>query len=494
MSSNIWSNIREGNVEAAKVALETGSLAVNALDQNGCTPLFIACGARKNRIQMVRLLLKHGSDVNTVSSAAGNSVLHYALVKRPEDISKEGGNCVEIISLLLNESKSLALLKNVNKDSPLAFACVNADSEAISYLLECNDGVKRQLHEPNLSGVCPLTVLCNSQAPREWKYKSLLHFMKYLKVEDINYQTPVNGNTALHILVETSCSRGILLLLSVGIDVKIRNVHGLTAIDVARRIVQLIEQNAMNPNTEPARQFNNVEKHEAAECLRILEFAWLPMMDRSEAVMKDLIMEEERNSGKKGDGVSDRTSKKKKNKKKKKKKKSNVILMPGEDKVDANRVGRPVENRKVHDDSSAVAEGAANASPNGGEAENPVKVENKWKDPNRKIVSIIQGSDRASKSKPMSNTSGNILKGPITQKSDEFTAAECRDEFKKSCPLSETLDISPKCVFGAGLADLSIAQIEALASHHENQLKKLKVIKKEQRNHLAHLGQLNKNV
>ena len=26
MSSNIWSNIREGNVEAAKVALETGSL------------------------------------------------------------------------------------------------------------------------------------------------------------------------------------------------------------------------------------------------------------------------------------------------------------------------------------------------------------------------------------------------------------------------------------------------------------------------------------
>ena len=122
MSNNIWNNIREGNVEAVKVALETNSLDVNALDQNGCTPLFMACGARKNRIQIVRLLLKHGSDVNTVSSAAGNSVLHYALVKRPEDISKEGGNCVALISLLLKASKSLALLKNVNKDSPLAFA------------------------------------------------------------------------------------------------------------------------------------------------------------------------------------------------------------------------------------------------------------------------------------------------------------------------------------------------------------------------------------
>ena len=137
MSNNIWNNIREGNVEAVKVALETNSLDVNALDQNGCTPLFMACGARKNRIQTVRLLLKHGSDVNTVSSAAGNSVLHYALVKRPEDISKEGGNCVALISLLLNESKSLALLKNVNKDCLLW--CVNADSAAISYLLEYNE-------------------------------------------------------------------------------------------------------------------------------------------------------------------------------------------------------------------------------------------------------------------------------------------------------------------------------------------------------------------
>ena len=56
-------------------------------------------------------------------------------------------------------------------------------------------------------------------------------------------------------------------------------------------------------------------------------------------------------------------------------------------------MGRPVENGKVHDVSSAVAENAANASPNGRESANPVKVENKWKDPHRKIVSIIQGSE-----------------------------------------------------------------------------------------------------
>ena len=495
MSNNIWNNIREGNVEAVKVALETNSLDVNALDQNGCTPLFMACGARKNRIQTVRLLLKHGSDVNTVSSAAGNSVLHYALVKRPEDISKEGGNCVALISLLLNESKSLALLKNVNKDSPLAFACVNADSAAISYLLECNEGVSTQLHEPNLSGVCPLTVLCNSQAPREWKYKSLLHFIKYLDVEDINYQAPLNGNTALHILVETNCSRGILLLLSAGIDIKLRNVHGLTAIDTARKIVDMIEQSATNPNTEPSRQFNKVEKYEAAECLRILEFAWSPMMDRSEAVMKDLIMEEERNSGKKVDNSSDKATKKKKGKKKKKKKKkSNVALMPHEDKVDANGVGVPVQNEKVRDDSSAVSEGPIKVLPNGGEVQAPVKVENKWKDPHNKIVAIIQGSDTALKNNQMSNTSGNVLRGPSAQKSDEFTAAEYMKQFRKSCPLSETLDISPKCVLGAGLTDLSIAQIEALEAHHENQLKKLKVIKKEQRNHLARLDRLNKSI
>ena len=168
--------------------------------------------------------------------------------------------------------------------------------------------------------------------------------------------------------------------------------------------------------------------------------------------------------------------------------------MPHEDKVDANRVGAPVQDEKVRDDSSAVTIDAVKVLPNGGVVQAPVKVENKWKDPHNKIVAIIQGSDTALKNNRMSNTSGNVLQGLTAQNSDEFTAAEYTKQFRKSCPLSETLDVSPKCVFGAGLADLSIAQIEALEAHHENQLKKLKVIKKEQRNHLARLDRLNKSI
>ena len=114
--------------------------------------------------------------------------------------------------------------------------------------------------------------------------------------------------------------------------------------------------------------------------------------------MKDLIMEEERNSGKKVDNSSDKATKKKKGKKKKKKKKkSNVALMPHEDKVDANRVGAPVQDEKVRDDSSAVTIDAVKVLPNGGVVQAPVKVENKWKDPHNKIVAIIQGSDTALK-------------------------------------------------------------------------------------------------
>ena len=130
--SSYLNDVREGNVAMVAKCLKNRSLQVDVLDNKGCTPLFVACGARQNRVQMVRLLLQHGSDVNIVSSAAGNSVLHYALVKKPVDYEKEGGNAVKIISLLLNESKSLAVLKNINNDSPLAFACVNADFEAIS--------------------------------------------------------------------------------------------------------------------------------------------------------------------------------------------------------------------------------------------------------------------------------------------------------------------------------------------------------------------------
>merc|ERR1711991_439914 len=200
-----------------------------------------------------------------------------------------------IVSMLLNESKALAVLKNVNNDAPLAFACVNADHQAISYLMKFDDAVKNSLHEPNFSGVSPLTVLCNSVAPRDAKYKCLLHFVKYLDKEDINFQTPANGNTALHILVETSFSQGLLLLLSTnGVDVTIRNVHGLSAIDLAKHIVDLVEKKANNPNTNPPRPFSAVEKQEAHECLRILEFAsWKSVNNLSDRIKNELLLEED---------------------------------------------------------------------------------------------------------------------------------------------------------------------------------------------------------
>ncbi len=497
--SSYLNDVREGNVAMVAKCLKNRSLQVDVLDNKGCTPLFVACGARQNRVQMVRLLLQHGSDVNIVSSAAGNSVLHYALVKKPVDYEKEGGNAVKIISLLLNESKSLAVLKNINNDSPLAFACVNADFEAISYLLNFDEAVQNSLHEPNLSGVSPLTVICNSQAPRESKYKCLLQFVKFLEKDDINFQTPANGNTALHVLVETSFSRGILLLLSTDADITIKNIHGLNAIDLAKYMVNLVEKNADKPDTNPRRSFTAIEKQEARECFRILESAWASKNNVIDKIMNDLILEEDLNE-QNMDKKSNNGNGKKRKKKKKKKKKSNALGTTQEKKN--NKVTTLLMEEKQSIPDELVAE-KSNLTPMKKNISNTnVKSQNgssgnKWMNPNNKIINIINSNNSASNMNNSEGVNGNSEKSFLTtpnqiKKTKIFTAQDYENQFEKICPLSSTLDIKFTSIFGIGLTELSMAQIEALEMYHDHQLRKLSEIKMEQRNHLARLDKLNK--
>ena len=78
------------------------------------------------------------------------------------------------------------------------------------------------------------------------------------------------------------------------------------------------------------------------------------------------------------------------------------------------------------------------------------------------------------------------------KKTKIFTAQDYENQFEKICPLSNTLDIKFTSIFGIGLTELSMAQIEALEMYHDHQLRKLSEIKMEQRNHLARLDKLNK--
>ena len=91
--SHIMNALRKGHVAAVKAALSNSSLNIHQVDEKGCTPLFLACGAKTNRVEIVCLLLDAGSDVTALSGSAGNSVLHYGLVSQPLDrIEKENGS------------------------------------------------------------------------------------------------------------------------------------------------------------------------------------------------------------------------------------------------------------------------------------------------------------------------------------------------------------------------------------------------------------------
>jgi ankyrin repeat protein len=476
--------LRKGHVAAVKAALSNSSLNIRQVDEQGCTPLFLACGAKSNRVEIVCILLDAGSDVTTLSGSAGNSVLHYGLVSRPLDrVEKENGSSLGLIKVLLARSSSLATICNVNGDSPLAFACVNADADAIGYLLTF-DGVPSQVHTANKAGVTALIVLSASEALEDLKYKSMLHLMKFLTKEDINFQSPVNGNSSLHAIVETGCSKCVMLLLSGGADIRLKNRAGKTPLDVARHLLEEMIKSRLQGS--PA-------FHSAQQCVQTLESAWNAMEEHSRTLYEDLLGSIEKTTV--GGGIQ--TGSKKKKKKKKKKSKSMVKQVA--DAPDNDNVGVTLSlDKKISAEEIAVGEIVGEkfedvTEQDNVEGEAPTQVDVDVTKPvvsnsPSSIASVAPKFSWANVVAGQQNTRRSVTIESRTEEKASVDLSILRKQFDEKCALSKTLDLDISNALGLGMTDLSGAQIDALQEFHSAQIAQLRQLKFEYLNRLNMIG------
>jgi ankyrin repeat protein len=101
---------REGHVEVAKLLLDAGS-DVNAVDKNGITPLFMAIS--NNRVPMARFLIDRGADINA-KDWYGRTPLFAAIEMRNADVDYQSfeslinaddrKNLLDFISYLLDKN------------------------------------------------------------------------------------------------------------------------------------------------------------------------------------------------------------------------------------------------------------------------------------------------------------------------------------------------------------------------------------------------------
>lgn len=136
-----------GNTDLLSCLLQAGA-DVNLLDENGCSPLHIACARIPQSLTDIRLLIKYGALVNS-QNGSGQTPLHICLVQHmSETMSKAAWEEVVIELICVGSDLNLA---DSNGNSPLlllAELAVEATHKDVRYL--CLSMLRRFLSKSNI--------------------------------------------------------------------------------------------------------------------------------------------------------------------------------------------------------------------------------------------------------------------------------------------------------------------------------------------------------
>ena len=134
---------RKGDVNTAKLLLESQTNDVNCRDSEGRTPLYFAC--IMENLDMVNFLIESGTNVDVnASDNDGNTPLHEAVFHWSTDIVRA-----------LLKSKTIEVDRtNCKKDTALHFAAANGIKKIAEYLIENGANV----YALNEDGETPLQV------------------------------------------------------------------------------------------------------------------------------------------------------------------------------------------------------------------------------------------------------------------------------------------------------------------------------------------------
>ena len=132
--------VRCDDIEGVRNAFEGGEAAAYLDDEDGRSRTLLHHAAEHSSVEMVRLLLDMGAEVNP-KSLWGKSPLHVAVDNRRP----------EVVSLLLAKGADVSSKGHYN-DTPLHRAAWNSDAESVALLLAAGAdvGVRNQLgHTPD---------------------------------------------------------------------------------------------------------------------------------------------------------------------------------------------------------------------------------------------------------------------------------------------------------------------------------------------------------
>lgn len=193
--------ILNGKVEEIRKLLTKGT-SVNTRDKSGKTPLHTAILSKQHTI--VDMLLNHGADV-TVTDDAGDTPLHTAIYVGSERL---------VLTLLQQASVDVNALGR-GSCTPLHLAA-EMDNDEICKILTENFGNTKSQDE---TGMTPLAHAMERGAKRSATYL-LKHAQKQGTVEDFLYDVDIDGNSLLHLAVNSGVLEVVELCIEYGVRIR----------------------------------------------------------------------------------------------------------------------------------------------------------------------------------------------------------------------------------------------------------------------------------
>ena len=134
------------------ILVDVGSIDIDAVDDQGQTPLIAACyldGKKSVTLSMIRKLLESGAKINKTDKK-GRTVLHHAILK-----------CrLPIVQLLLETAKVKVTIQDVDGNTPLHLAVSSHDSLIVQALVRHALIYQIPTELCNMEGFTPLTLAC----------------------------------------------------------------------------------------------------------------------------------------------------------------------------------------------------------------------------------------------------------------------------------------------------------------------------------------------
>ena len=230
---------KTGRVEIVKFYLENKMVKIDEFIPNtrehqswtmGDMLIHHAASAPKGNIEMLKLLLEKGADINAkTQNASARTALYFAATKNNEEMfdfllaNKAHADNHLFSDLVAISQKSMNLNKYLKK--LLHQASINSNWDTLKFLLDHGANINAK----DIHGKTPLHHLVES---RNYKRDDILKNLLKLgpKIDEVDE----NGDQAIHLAASKGNSTCCTILIKNGADIRAKNRNGVEMIDLVK--------------------------------------------------------------------------------------------------------------------------------------------------------------------------------------------------------------------------------------------------------------------